>query len=830
MSPSIRTAVLATLALLAPAATARAQTIWDLYYESAAIAAADGQQEDSFGQAISLSGDTLAVGVPNDNGLLAGAGSVRVYTRVGSAWILQQTLVDTGAISATFEVFGSSVALSGETLAVGVPGDGVGANMRQGSVRVFTRSGGVWTLQATLTAPDGQSEDRLGQSVALFGDTLVASAPQDTVGGNTAQGSVRVFTRVGGVWTHQQTITAANGAANDAFGRSLSLTVDTLAVGVPLDAVGSNSLQGSVHVFGRSGSTWTVQQLLTASDGAAGDQFGDSVSLSGDTLAVGVPVDDVGPKAENQGSVRVFVRSGTTWTAQPTLTAPGGTSFERFGKPLVLSGDTLVVGRPFSVLGGVRVFARSGSAWIQTAALTAAGSAENSGLGEAIALSGETLAMGWPTDSVGTTSGQGTVRIFSAYRVLNDTTNIGYPSLASAIAGSSAGDRLLVGNLAFAQATGIIDSSQKRFNFTALEPLTVNASTLMNLATNTVFEKSPDVASGGLTIAGDLSAPQNGSLTFEQLTVSSGGQLLQRGSTLLVNQNLATTSGGVCYLQGPILAEAVTTAVGSQNRCAGDTDVFANYTNAGSTVVQRGILYIYGTLTNTGTITGEVDTHFLPPSPGDGYSIGGDYVVSAESSIVLPDPVWWLRVGGNFDVAINASNRFVMDQATLELTGVGPGSLQSVEVLSRDLGAVDSGFATTNYTLGALRLRAGATVSLANNHNNAPGKGNEAIYTNELVVPAGATLTTNGLKIYTRIATIAGTVSNPNDIVVVPGTPPCVADIVTDGVVNGADLALVLTNWGPCAGSTCVADIDRDGVVGASDLSIVLASWGGCAN
>ena len=97
-------------------------------------------------------------------------------------------------------------------------------------------------------------------------------------------------------------------------------------------------------------------------------------------------------------------------------------------------------------------------------------------------------------------------------------------------------------------------------------------------------------------------------------------------------------------------------------------------------------------------------------------------------------------------------------------------------------------------------------------------------------MPAGATLATNGYKVYTRTATIAGTVSNPNDIVVVPGTPPCVADIVTDGVVNGADLALVLTNWGSCPSSTCVADIDRDGVVGASDLSIVLASWGGCAN
>jgi hypothetical protein len=203
--------------------------------------------------------------------------------------------------------------------------------------------------------------------------------------------------------------------------------------------------------------------------------------------------------------------------------------------------------------------------------------------------------------------------------------------------------------------------------------------------------------------------------------------------------------------------------------------------------------------------------------------------VSAESSIILAEPVWWLRVGGNFDVAIDSSSRFVMDQATLELTGVGPASGQSVEVLSRDLGAVDSGFATTNFPLGALRVRAGANASLADNHNNAPGKSAEAIYTQELVVPAGAALTTNGLKVYTRVATIAGSVSNPADIVVVPGTPPCVADIVADGAVNAADLALLLTNWGPCTNSTCAGDLDRNGEVGAPDLAALLASWGACA-
>jgi hypothetical protein len=431
-------------------------------------------------------------------------------------------------------------------------------------------------------------------------------------------------------------------------------------------------------------------------------------------------------------------------------------------------------------------------------------------------------------DDVGTNVSQGSVRIFGNYRVFNDTTNVGFTSLASAIAGSTAGARLIVGAPAFAEADGIIDASQKRFNFVAVEPIALSSTALMTVATNTVFERSLDVASAGLTVNGDLAAPLNGTVTFEQLSVGTGGQFLQRGSTILVNQNLASTSGGICYLQGPILAEAVTTAVGAQNRCAGDTDVFANYTNAGTTIVQRGILYIYGTLTNTGTLTGEVDTNFMPPAPGDGYSIGGDYAVDAASSIVLPDPVWWLRVGGSFDMAINSASRFVMDQATLEMTGIGDSAVQSLEVFARDFGAIDDGFATTNYLVGALRIRAGANVSLEDNHNNVPGKTAEAIYTNELFVPAGATLTTNGYRIYTRAATIAGTVSNPADIIVVPDAPPCPADLFPDGIVSAADLSILLERWGPCSGS-CIADIDGDGQVGASDLSLLLASWGACA-
>ncbi|MCX5641513.1 MAG: hypothetical protein NT059_11995 [Planctomycetota bacterium] len=770
---SLLTAALALVSmLLAP--SVQAQTLNDLYPELATVLAADGAAYTYFGDAVSLSGDTLAVGVPSESVGASSQGSVRVFVRSGTSWNLQATL--TASDGAAFDYFGDAVSLSGDTLVVGVPYDDVGVNANQGSVRIFVRSGTSWSARATLTAADSAASDYFGRSVSLSGDTLAVGVPYDDVGANGDQG---VFVRSGTSWNLQATLTASDGAAFDYFGDAVSLSGDTLAVGVPYDNVGANADQGSVRVFVRSGSSWILEATLTAADGAGGDIFGDKVSLSGDTLAVGVRLDRVGANAA-QGSVRVFVRSGTSWSAQATLTTSDGPANSQFGISISLSGDT--------------------------------------------------LAVGVPNDDVGANADQGSVRIFGNYRVFNATRNTGYDSLVSAISAGYAGDRLLAGAPAFAEASGIIDASSRRFTFVGLAPLTLPSTALMQVATGTVFEKSPDVAAAGLTVAGKLVAPSAGTLTFEQLSVSSGGQFLQRNSTVLVNQALASQSGGVCYLQGPVLAETVSTAVGGQHRVAGDTDIFANYTNAGSTVIQRGILYIYGSLTNTGTMTGQFNNGLLPPTPGDGYSIGGDYVVSASSSIVLPDPVWWLRVGGDFDVAIDDASRFVMDQATLELTGLSAAPTQAVEVIAADLGPVNAGFSTTNFLLGALRIRAGATVHLVDAHGNAPGAGNEAIYVNSLVVPAGATLVTNGFKVYTRAATIGGSVSNLADVVVVPGTPPCIADLYGDGIVNGADLGILLANWGACGAGTCAADLNGDGQVNGADLGIVLAGWGLCAN
>jgi len=307
-----------------------------------------GAASDQFGYAVAIDGDTMIVGAPRDDlGANANQGSAHIYRWTGSGWTLEATLTATGG--AANDNFGSSVALSGDTALVGANTDDLGANFAQGSAYVFTRSGSTWTQQAQLTATDGAGGDQFGSSVALSGDTALVGARFDDVGANFDQGSAYIFTRSGTTWTQQAQLTATDGAANDLFGFSVALgggAGDTALVGAHSDDVGANFDQGSAYVFTRSGTTWTQQAQLTATGGAAGDNFGISVALSGDTALVGANFDTVGANA-SQGSAYVFTRSGSTWTQQAQLTATGGATNDNFGVAVALgggAGDTALVG------------------------------------------------------------------------------------------------------------------------------------------------------------------------------------------------------------------------------------------------------------------------------------------------------------------------------------------------------------------------------------------------------------------------------------------------------------------------------------------------------
>ncbi|MGE3434176.1 MAG: putative Ig domain-containing protein, partial [Blastocatellales bacterium] len=370
-----------------------------------------GSANDSFGYAVALDGDTVLVGAYRSDASATDQGAAYAFTLHDSRHVEQPKLIANDG--ARNDQFGWSVAVSGNTVAVGVPEDDIGVNSDQGSVYVFTRPSpgpnASWTFQQKLSANDGEAGDRFGWAVALDGDTLVAGAYADDFGAANGQGSAYVFTRNGALWGARQKLSASDGAAGDNFGWAVALNGDTVAVGAQSDDMG----RGSIYVFTGGGAAWTFQQKLSASDGEAFDNFGHAVALSGDTVAVGASADDINANAD-QGSVYVFTRSGGAWTFQQKLTAANGLTRDYFGRAVALDGDTLAAGAPAvsdeafftDRPGSVYVFARSGAAWTQRQRITPLDGQGNDSFGWSVALSGGTLAAGGWSATENSTQGR----------------------------------------------------------------------------------------------------------------------------------------------------------------------------------------------------------------------------------------------------------------------------------------------------------------------------------------------------------------------------------------------------------------------------------------
>lgn len=261
---------------------------------------------DRFGYSVAVSGDAAVVGVPSDDDNGTNAGSVYVFVRSDSKWSKAAWLTPSHA--AEGDLFGSSVAVSGDTVVVGAPGNDING-MRAGLAYVFVRSGSTWTEAARLAPDDATAYGRFGWSASVSGDTAVVGAYLDGDNGGSS-GSAYVFVRSGSTWSQAAKLTPHDGAALDLFGLSVSVDGDTAVVGAPFgDDRGVQS--GSAYVFSRWGSVWSQSAKLVAADGAEADWFGGSVSVSGDIVMVGARRDD--DNGLDSGSVYVFVRSGSTW-------------------------------------------------------------------------------------------------------------------------------------------------------------------------------------------------------------------------------------------------------------------------------------------------------------------------------------------------------------------------------------------------------------------------------------------------------------------------------------------------------------------------------------
>lgn len=334
--------------------------------------------------------------------LMVEDGNAQYPVIVDPSFTEQQVLTASGSNYSTAGGFGYSVAVSGDTAVIGAPNKTVGSNVAQGAAYIFVRNAGVWTQEQALTAPSGDaaSSTNFGFSVSLDGNTAVIGATgADSVSREPGTGAAYVFVNSGGIWTQQQKLIAADAYAGDLFGYSVSVSGNTAIIGAPDKTVDSHIYQGASYVFVRSGGVWTPQQELTE-NGAEDDFFGTSVAVSGDTALIGAyGKSNLHPF---QGAAYVFVRSGDVWSHQQELVASDGVKRALFGMAVALSGDTALIGAEGVTAsladpqGAAYVFVRKGSLWTQQQKLTASSAtgANDHLFGVSLAISGSTAIIG----------------------------------------------------------------------------------------------------------------------------------------------------------------------------------------------------------------------------------------------------------------------------------------------------------------------------------------------------------------------------------------------------------------------------------------------------
>jgi hypothetical protein len=441
--------------------------------QEAYLKASNTDSGDAFGISVSLSGDTMVVGAYGESSAASGmngdeadnsaafAGAAYVFVRTRGAWTQQAYLKASN--SEAGDGFGVAASICGDTIVIGAPAEdsaATGVNGDEsdngatsaGAAYVFVRTGDTWSQEAYLKASNADASDFFGRSVALDGDTIVVGARFEdsaatgvngdgTGNGAPSAGAAYVFARSGSSWSQQAYLKASNTDPLDAFGASVSVSGDTVVVGAYEEdaaATGVNGDEsdnsaersGAAYVFVRTGSTWSQEAYLKASNADSEDLFGGAVSVSGDTIVAGAVIESSsatgvnGDQSNNLGSFSgaayVFVRTGGIWTQQAYLKASNAEPADSFGFSAVVSGDTIVIGayredggatvvngdesdNSMSKAGAAYVFVRAGDTWTQQAYLKAPNAETDDEFGRVASISGDTVVIGsYSEDSAAT--------------------------------------------------------------------------------------------------------------------------------------------------------------------------------------------------------------------------------------------------------------------------------------------------------------------------------------------------------------------------------------------------------------------------------------------
>jgi hypothetical protein len=388
ITQTVRAGILActVASIIGVAPHARAQCEFDK------LLTGDGETKDYFGYTVAMSGDRAVIGAYGGDDYGSNSGSAYVFRFDGAGWVEEAKLIPLDG--ETFDYFGWSVAISGEVVVVGAPKDD-DQGEDAGAAYVFRFQDPAWVQEAKLVAADGETLDDFGHAVAVAGDTAVIGAPLEDALGDRA-GAAYVFRYSAPDWSQEQKLLAVSGEPFDYFGDAVATSAGTIMVGAYGDDDNSSSA-GAVYTLVHNGATWEHQSKLLAGDGQGFDFFGCAIEVAGDVAIIGASGDD--DRGLAAGSAYVFRFNSMAWVQEGKLLASDGAANDEFGESVAIDGDCAVVGASSTDdlgdrSGSAYVFRFDQAQWTQEVELLASDGAPSDWFGSSVAVIGDVALVG----------------------------------------------------------------------------------------------------------------------------------------------------------------------------------------------------------------------------------------------------------------------------------------------------------------------------------------------------------------------------------------------------------------------------------------------------
>ena len=326
------------------------RTAGNTWMQQFKLTALDSEADDEFGYSVAISGNLAIVGSPSDDDGGVNSGSAYVYATSGNTWVQQCKL--SASDPAQEDLFGLTVAISGNIAIVGCSMDDDGSTTDAGSAYVYANTtGNTWVQQCKLSASDLAANDRFGCSVAVSGNLVIVGSFWDDDSATDSGSAYSYANTTGNTWIQQCKLYASDPSMNDNFGFSVAISGNLAIVGSAADDDAGTS-SGSAYIYANTtGNNWVHQFKLNASGAAGGDQFGYSVAISGNLALVGCYGDD--DAGTDSGSAYVYANTtGNTWVEQTKLTASDAAAGDNFGSCLAISGNNVIVSSVFDDYAG----------------------------------------------------------------------------------------------------------------------------------------------------------------------------------------------------------------------------------------------------------------------------------------------------------------------------------------------------------------------------------------------------------------------------------------------------------------------------------------------